>query len=80
MFIYDGHMFFGTKQVCSYLNLDVPTVPAYIGQFWHVTACDPVVVADGYAYVTLRGGNACGSDINRLDVLTACRRIIKTPL
>ncbi len=69
MFIHDGHMFFGTQTGMLIFNLDVPTVPQYIGQFWHVTACDPVVVADGYAYVTLRGGNACGSDINRLDVL-----------
>lgn len=69
MFITDGHMFFGTQTGMRIYSLDVPTVPAYIGQFWHVTSCDPVVVADGYAYVTLRGGNACGSDVNRLDVL-----------
>ena len=69
MFIYDGHMFFGTQNGMLIYNLDVPTVPKYTGQFWHVTACDPVVVADGYAYVTLRGGNQCGSNVNRLDVL-----------
>jgi hypothetical protein len=69
MFIYDGHMFFGTRTGMLIFNLDVPTVPAYIGQFWHVNSCDPVVVADGYAYVTLRGGNLCGSNVNRLDVL-----------
>ena len=27
------------------------------------------MVADGYAYVTLRGGTTCGSTVNRLDVL-----------
>jgi hypothetical protein len=69
MFIYDGHMFFGTQTGMLIYNLDVATVPKYIGQFWHITACDPVVVADGYAYVTLRGGTICGSDVNRLDVL-----------
>ncbi len=69
MFIYDGHMFFGTQSGMIIHSLEVPTVPKYIGQFWHVTACDPVVVSEGYAYVTLRGGNQCGSDVNRLDVL-----------
>jgi hypothetical protein len=69
MFIYDGHMFFGTQSGMRIFNLDVATVPEYIGQFLHVTSCDPVVVSDGYAYVTLRGGNQCGSDVNRLDVL-----------
>jgi hypothetical protein len=69
MFIYDGHMFFGTQSGMRIFNLDVATVPEYVGEFWHVTSCDPVVVSDGYAYVTLRGGNQCGSNVNRLDVL-----------
>ena len=69
MFIYDGHMFFGTQSGMLVFTLEVPTVPTYIGQFWHVTSCDPVVVSDGYAYVTLRGGTQCGSNVNRLDVL-----------
>jgi hypothetical protein len=69
MFIYDRHMFFGTQNGMLIYTLEVATVPKYVGQFWHVTACDPVVVADGYAYVTLKGGNLCGSNVNRLDVL-----------
>ncbi len=69
MFITDGQMFFGTQSGMRIYSLEVPTVPNYIGQFWHVTSCDPVVVADGYAYITLRGGNTCGSNVNRLDVL-----------
>ena len=69
MFIYDGHMFFGTQTGMLIFSLEVATVPNYIGQFRHVTSCDPVVIANGYGYVTLRGGNRCGSNVNRLDVL-----------
>ncbi len=69
MFMYDNHMFLGTQNGMRIFSLEVPTVPAYIGQFIHVTSCDPVVISDGYAYVTLRGGTACGSNVNRLDVL-----------
>jgi len=69
MFIYDGHMFLGTQSGMRVFNLDVPTVPNYVSDFWHVTSCDPVVVDDGFAYVTLRGGTSCGSTVNRLDVL-----------
>ena len=69
MFIYDEHMFFGTQSGMIIFDLAVPTVPSYLGQFWHVTSCDPVVVQDGYAYITLRGGNTCGSNVNRLDVV-----------
>jgi len=69
MFIYDGHMFFGTRSGMQIFSLEVPTVPTYVGSFWHVTSCDPVVISDGYAYITLRGGTRCGSSVNRLDVL-----------
>ncbi len=69
MFMYDGHMFLGTRSGMIVYSLEVPTVPSYVSDFWHVTSCDPVVIADGYAYVTLRGGTTCGSTVNRLDVL-----------
>jgi hypothetical protein len=69
MFIYDNHMFLGTQTGMRIFSLEVATVPNYKGQFWHVTSCDPVVVSDGYAYITLRGGTTCGSNVNRLDVL-----------
>jgi len=69
MFIYDNHMFFGTQSGMRIYSLDVATVPEYVADFWHVTSCDPVVVSDGYAYVTLRGGNQCGSNVNRLDII-----------
>ncbi len=69
MFIYDGHMFLGTQSGMRIFSLKVATVPEYVSDFWHVTSCDPVVISDGYAYITLRGGNNCGSTVNRLDVL-----------
>jgi hypothetical protein len=69
MFIYDDHMFLGTRSGMQIFSLKVPTALNYVGSFWHVTSCDPVVIADGYAYITLRGGNVCGSNTNRLDVL-----------
>ncbi len=69
MFIYDGHMFLGTQSGMRIYSLNVPTVPNYISDFWHVTSCDPVLISDGFAYITLRGGNTCGSSVNRLDVL-----------
>jgi len=69
MFIYDKHMFFGTNSGMQIFDLNVPTVLNYIGTFWHVTSCDPVVISNGYAYITLRGGTPCGSNTNRLDVV-----------
>jgi hypothetical protein len=38
-----------------------PASPTHIGTFQHAQACDPVVVQDTLAFVTLRSGNACGA-------------------
>jgi hypothetical protein len=67
MFIYDAHMFLGTQS--SMLIYSLATSPGYVGTFSHVTSCDPVIVSDGYAYITLHDGNRCGNDVNRLDVV-----------
>lgn len=70
MFIYQNHIFFGTTTGMQIYNLDIPTAPKYVSSFVHATSCDPVVISDGYAYITLRGGRACNnSNINRLDVV-----------
>lgn len=69
MFLYDGHMFLGTTTGVNVFSLKAPSSPTSIARYNHLTACDPVVIRDGYAYYTLRGGNACRNDINRLDIL-----------
>ncbi|WP_031426008.1 LVIVD repeat-containing protein [Flavimarina sp. Hel_I_48] len=43
--------------------------PLYVSEVTHVLGCDPVVVEGDYAYVTVRGGNACGQDLSFLEVL-----------
>lgn len=69
MFVYDKHLFFGTPNGMLIYSLQVPNTPALVSTFWHATSCDPVVVQDGYAYITLRGGQVCHADFNRLDVV-----------
>lgn len=70
MFINNDKMFLGTQNGMRIYDLATAFAPTYIGQFRHVTSCDPVVVHDTLAYVTLRGGNECGSNVNELDVLS----------
>ena len=70
LFVYDRHLFFGTPTGMLVYSLRVPTTPEYVGYFWHVTSCDPVVVQDGHAYITLRSGTNCNNSIvNCLDVV-----------
>lgn len=63
-------LFIGTMngvKIFSITNLDNPTL---LGQFAHVRRCDPVVANDKYAFVTLRGGFACGGNTNELHILS----------
>ena len=73
MFLYDHHMFLGTTNGMIILELVNPSAPRQISSLWHATTCDPVVVQDGYAYITLRGGTACNRNgtvnLNVLDVV-----------
>ncbi len=69
VFPYDGHLFMGTTTGMMIYNIDNPNAPYHIGQIAHMRACDPVVVQDDYAYVTVRSGGSCGGDINQLDIV-----------
>ncbi|MCP4553196.1 MAG: hypothetical protein GY834_14420 [Bacteroidetes bacterium] len=70
MFILEDYMFLGTQNGMLIYDISVPVSPMYISQFWHVTSCDPVVVQGTLAYVTLRGGSNCWSDINELNIIS----------
>lgn len=70
LFVYDGHLFFGTSTGMLVYNLKIPNYPVFVQSFWHVTSCDPVVVQNGYAYITLRSGTECrNTSVNRLDII-----------
>ncbi|MEM1258560.1 MAG: hypothetical protein AAGH81_08530 [Bacteroidota bacterium] len=54
-------LFLGGTQGMYIYDISEPATPTFIADFEHGTACDPVVVDGNYAYVTLRGGNFCGT-------------------
>lgn len=70
LFIAGDKLFLGSQNGVFIYNIALPRAPQYLSQFWHSTGCDPVVVSDTLAFVTLRGGNACGNTLDRLDVLS----------
>ena len=43
--------------------------PTYINRIEHFRSCDPVVADEAYAYVTLRGGTNCWTDLNELQII-----------
>ncbi|GAA0528927.1 hypothetical protein GCM10009415_07840 [Chitinophaga japonensis] len=69
IFPYNNHLFIGSMNGVFIYDASNPAYPVQKGSFSHVQSCDPVVVENNLAYVTLRGGNACGGFENQLDVL-----------
>lgn len=69
IFPYQNYLFMGTPSGILIYGTDSPNNPNYIASLSHARGCDPVVVKDDYAYVTVRSGGPCGGDINQLDVI-----------
>jgi hypothetical protein len=69
MFISGNTMFMGTTTGMLIYDITIPLSPVSKGRFNHARACDPVVVDDTLAYVTLRTGTTCGGVRNVLDVV-----------
>jgi len=62
-------LFIGGSQGMYIYGIKNPEKPEFISEFRHGTACDPVVVDGEYAYVTLKGGNFCGSTESGLYII-----------
>lgn len=73
IFPYKDKLFLGTTTGMQIWNNENPNNPTYLSRLEHVRACDPVVVQDDIAYVTLRSVNnfsRCGAaNANQLDVI-----------
>ncbi len=70
LFTVGDKMFLGSQSGMRIYDISIPNSPLYICDFWHMTGCDPVVVSGNYAYITLRGGNACGNNVSQLVVVS----------
>jgi len=69
MFLSGDNMFLGTTTGMIIYDISNPLVPTSRVFFNHARSCDPVIVDDTLAYVTLRSGTTCGGTVNCLDVV-----------
>jgi hypothetical protein len=69
MFLTENNMFLGTTTGMVIYDISIPLSPLSITFFTHARSCDPVIVDDTLAYVTLRTGTNCGGSINSLSVV-----------
>ncbi|MGF1635672.1 MAG: LVIVD repeat-containing protein [Cyclobacteriaceae bacterium] len=70
VFPYKDMLFIGAQNGMYIYSLADPLAPIQLSMYQHVMSCDPVVVNNDIAYVTLRSGNDCrGGTVNQLDVI-----------
>jgi len=69
MFLSGNRMFLGTTTGMVIYDISNPLVPTSRVFFNHARSCDPVIVDDTLAYVTLRSGTTCGGTVNCLDIV-----------
>lgn len=84
IYSYKDYLFIGGMNGMYIYGIIDPQNPVTISEFTHARACDPVVVEDTLAYVTLRSGTACGPSQNALHVLSVSNlfnpKLLKTVL
>jgi len=69
IFSYKENLFFGTPTGLLIYSVSDPLNPKYCSAITHAYGCDPVVVENDLAYVTIHSGNVCGQNSNELIVV-----------
>jgi hypothetical protein len=77
VFVDSTFLYIGTQTGMLVYDVTQPAWPVYVSAYDHFQSCDPVVVEDGIAYVTMRSGNRCGGWQNQMDVINVTNP--KTP-
>lgn len=86
IFANKGRLYFGAASGMHIFDLQKdPTRPQPLGSLQHEISCDPVVVQDHLAYVTLRSNGNCRGNVNQLEIIdignpTAPKRLAIVPL
>ncbi|MCH6201472.1 hypothetical protein MMU07_17965 [Aquiflexum sp. LQ15W] len=69
IFPFQEKLFIGSTTGMHIYDASTPSDPKKMAEYSHFTACDPVVVNEDYAFVTLRNGEFCRQGVNELQVL-----------
>ena len=62
-------LFVGSVNGMLMYDITDASYPLFINKIEHMRSCDPVVADLEYAYVTLRGGTNCFTDLNELQII-----------
>jgi hypothetical protein len=70
MFLTENNLFLGTTTGMVVYNISDPYDPYYVSFFNHARSCDPVIIDDTLAFITLRSSTNCRGSQNLLDVVS----------
>ena len=77
LFAYNNNLYVGSSSGIYIYDNHTPTQPTRVAELSHAQSCDPVVVSDDVAFVTLNTGSNCWNGrtgVNRLEMVD-----VKTP-
>ena len=69
IFPFKNNLFIGSNTGMVIYDITTASAPVELSRYTHIRACDPVVVNEKYAFVTLRAGVVCGGQQNLLEVI-----------
>lgn len=69
IFATDHWLYIGTNDAMITYDITNPASPHFVSEYSHFVACDPVVVQDTLAFVTLRTSRCRATNLNSLDII-----------
>ncbi|MFN8672727.1 MAG: hypothetical protein U0457_11695 [Candidatus Sericytochromatia bacterium] len=69
IYAYKDKLFMGSSTGAYIYDNKNPQKPEFISKIEHIRSCDPIVVENDTAYITLRSGVSCRGGSNQLDVV-----------
>jgi hypothetical protein len=80
IFSYKTNLFFGTSTGLLIYSVADPLKPVYQSSISHAYACDPVVVDNDLAYVTIHSGSACDYSAKENALIIVDVKDVKKPV
>jgi hypothetical protein len=69
IFAYGESLYIGTNSAMHTFDITNPSNPSFVSSYSHIVACDPVVVQDTLAFVSIRVSNCRPTGSNTLDII-----------
>jgi hypothetical protein len=69
LLLHHNKLLLSSAESTAIYSLDLPQTPTLSAQIPHVYGCNPIVLHNNRAYITIRSGNACGQNTSELLII-----------